>query len=281
MKEYDVVIVGAGFTGLTAAYELAKAGRKVLVLEQDSAPGGLAGTFHMNNGVVVEKFYHHWFNNDVYVPELVKELGLEERILTLPSRTGMYFNGKLWRLSKPLDLLRFTPLSFINRIRLGLLVFQVRLVRDWRKIEHLSIKEWLEPLCGKKVFQVVWEPLIKSKFSVFAEHISAVWLWKKLVLRGGTRNSKGDEQLLYFRGGFGKLAEELAAAVQKKGGEVRYNTSVTTAHTSANKVTHLSTSEGEVRAKEFLFTPAYPVIAGMFEGQRAVIGSSACAACVI
>jgi protoporphyrinogen oxidase/uncharacterized protein YndB with AHSA1/START domain len=267
MKEYDVVIVGAGFTGLTAAYELAKAGHKVLVLEQDSAPGGLAGTFHMNNGVVVEKFYHHWFNNDVYVPELVKELGLEERILTLPSRTGMYFNGKLWRLSKPLDLLRFTPLSFINRIRLGLLVFQVRLVRDWRKIEHLSIKEWLEPLCGKKVFQVVWEPLIKSKFSVFAEHISAVWLWKKLVLRGGTRNSKGDEQLLYFRGGFGKLAEELAAAVQKKGGEVRYNTSVTTAHTSANKVTHLSTSEGEVRAKEFLFTPAYPVIAGMFEGQ--------------
>jgi protoporphyrinogen oxidase len=67
--------------------------------------------------VKLEKFYHHWFNNDVYVPELVDELGMTGDIITLPSRTGMYFNGRIWKMSTPLDVLRFAPLSFINRIR--------------------------------------------------------------------------------------------------------------------------------------------------------------------
>lgn len=114
----DVVIVGAGFTGLVAALDISRTGKKVVVIESDSTPGGLAGTFQFDNGTVVEKFYHHWFNNDEYVPELVHELGMEESIIINPSRTGMYYNGRLWRLSTPLDLLRFSPLKFVDRIRL-------------------------------------------------------------------------------------------------------------------------------------------------------------------
>ena len=162
--QYDVVIVGGGFTGLTAAYVLSKQGHKVRVIESDSTAGGLAGTFEFTDRVKLEKFYHHWFNNDVYVPKLVNELGMEGNVVTLPSRTGMYFNGRMWKLSTPMDLLRFTALPLIDRIRLGLLVFQVRRVRDWRTIEHLSIREWLESLSGKNVFRVVWEPLLTAKF---------------------------------------------------------------------------------------------------------------------
>src|SRR3569832_2475926 len=168
-KHNVVVIVGAGFTGLTAAYELAKQGRKEHDDEAETTPDGLAGTFEFADGGKLEKFYHHWFNNDVHVPELVKELGMEGDVILLPTRTGMYFNGRLWKLSTPLDLLRFNALSFVDRIRLGLLVFQVRRIRDWKAIEHLSIREWLEGLCGKTVYDVVWATHITSKFSVPAE----------------------------------------------------------------------------------------------------------------
>ena len=108
---YDAVVVGAGYTGLAAAFTLAKAGKTVCVVEADETPGGLAGTFRFSDGVVIEKFYHHWFNNDVFVPELVREIGHEEDIITLPSRNGMYFNGRIWNLSTPLDLIRFTLLQ--------------------------------------------------------------------------------------------------------------------------------------------------------------------------
>lgn len=262
---YDVVIVGAGFTGLAAALDLAKAGRKVLVLERDSVPGGLAGTFEFQDGVRIEKFYHHWFNNDEFVPQLVNELGLSGEMVTLPSRTGMYFNGKQWRLSTPWDLIRFKPLSLLSRIRLGLLVFRVRQIKDWRSIEHLSIREWLEPLCGKEAFRVVWEPLIRAKFSIYADQVSAVWFWKKLVLRGSTRDSKGGEQLAYFKGGFGKLAHALEDAIRCHAGEIRYGERVTDLRSDSQGVSRLTSSSGEFSASHYLFTPAFPVIADIFQ----------------
>jgi protoporphyrinogen oxidase len=264
-QEYDVVIVGAGFTGLTAGLALSRAGRKVLIVESDSHPGGLAGTFQFRDGVTIEKFYHHWFNNDEYVPKLVKELGLESEIVTLPSRTGMYFNGKMWRLSTPLDLLRFSPLSFIDRIRLGLLVFKVRKIKDWRQIEHLTIREWLEPLCGKTVYRVVWQPLIDAKFSVFADAVNAVWFWKKLVLRGSTRDKQGGEQLAYFRGGFGRLAQAMSDEIVKLGGEVRYNVRATGVRAANGKVEALKLGDQEVQGRQYLFTPAFPVIANLLD----------------
>jgi protoporphyrinogen oxidase len=115
-------------------------------------------------------------------------------------------------------LLRFKPLKIIDRIRLGLLIFQVRRIKDWKSIEHLSIREWLEPLCGRAVYQTVWEPLIKAKFSDYAEVVSAVWMWKKLVLRGNTRNKRGGEELSYFKGGFGHLADQMVHAIRQNGG---------------------------------------------------------------
>lgn len=263
--QYDVVVVGAGFTGLAAALDLARAGRKVLVLEKDNSAGGLAGTFEFSNGVTVEKFYHHWFNNDEYIPEIARELGVESQIVTQPSRTGMYFNGRLWRLSTPLDLLKFKPLSIIDRIRLGLLVFKVRKIRDWKEIEHLSIREWLEPLCGRNVFRIVWQPLIESKFSVYADAVNAVWFWKKLVLRGSTRDKQGGEQLAYFRGGFGRLAQYMADAISKAGGEIRYGIDVSGANVKDGKILSLNTSQGEISAKQFLFTPSFPIIADILK----------------
>ncbi|MFV0820114.1 NAD(P)/FAD-dependent oxidoreductase [Legionella micdadei] len=266
MNQYDVVIIGAGFTGLTAGYVLAKQGKKVRIIEADDTPGGLAGTFEFADGVRIEKFYHHWFNNDLYVPELVNELGMQGDIITLPSRTGMYFNGKMWKLSTPMDLLRFTALSFVDRIRLGLLVYQVRMVKDWRSIEHLSIREWLESLCGKTVYKIVWEPLIQSKFSLFAEEVSAVWFWKKLVLRGSTRDKKGGEELAYFKGGFGRLAEALVTAIKNAGGKVSFNERVTGVTTHGNYLKSVVTNQGEIFGKQFLFTPSFSIIANIFDG---------------
>jgi len=264
-KQFDAVIVGAGFTGLSAGLDLARSGKQVLLLDADDAPGGLAGTFEFSDGVRVEKFYHHWFDNDTHVPELVKELGLEGEIVIMPSKTGMYYSGRHWRLSSPLDLLRFKPLPLIDRIRLGLLVLKVRKIKDWKAIEHLSIREWLEPLCGKNAFRVVWQPLIENKFSVHADAINAVWMWKKLVLRGSTRNARGGEQLAYFKGGFGRLAGAMADEITRLGGEIRYASAVTGVSAADGRIEALHTAAGPVRGAQYLFTPAFSIIADMLQ----------------
>ena len=78
-----VVIIGAGFCGLAAAYELGTQGIRATVLERDAEIGGLASGFHVN-GVRLEKFYHHWFTNDVHVMQLIEELGKRDQTLLRP-----------------------------------------------------------------------------------------------------------------------------------------------------------------------------------------------------
>jgi protoporphyrinogen oxidase len=262
---FDVAVVGAGFTGLAAAMTLARGGKRVVVLEQEHSVGGLGGTFRFADGVEVEKFYHHWFTSDTHVPRLVKELGMDGDIVTMPSRTGMYLNGRIWQLSTPLDLLRFKAMPLPDRIRLGVATLRVRRIKDWKAIEHLSIREWLEPLCGKTAYAQVWEPLVRAKFGKYADQVNAVWMWKKLVLRGSTRNSTGGEELAYFRGGFGRLANAVAEDVRAHGGDVRLGTRVTGVETADGRVSRLQTDSGAVEADEFLFTSALEQTAELFD----------------
>lgn len=139
-------------------------------------------------------------------------------------------------------------------------------MKDWKKIEHLSVREWLEPLCGSKVYKVVWEPLLKAKFSIYSEEINAVWMWKKLALRGSTRNRKGGEQLAYFKGGFGRLSQVLVNAIEDLGGSVELNQKVVSVKTDGDRVQSLETKDKSIAGVQFIFTPALPIIADILEG---------------
>ena len=46
---YDVVVIGAGLSGLTAACLLAKRGLRVTVVDKNYEPGGSCGIFKRNN----------------------------------------------------------------------------------------------------------------------------------------------------------------------------------------------------------------------------------------
>lgn len=257
-----VVIIGAGFAGLAAAYELARRGIKVDVLECDSEVGGLAGSFDVG-GQRLEKFYHHWFTSDRHVMDLVRELGQEDRILLRPTRTGMYFAHNFFRLSSPLDVLRFTPLRLQDRIRLGLMVLRARRITDWTPLESLTAAEWLRQIGGEAVYRVVWEPLLRGKFGPYAEEIAAVWFWNKLKLRGGSRGKGHAEVLAYYRGGFAALAEQLAQAIRQAGGTIRTSTPVEGLEVHHRRVTGVRSADGLVAADAVIATPALPIIADL------------------
>jgi protoporphyrinogen oxidase len=261
MSEKSINIVGAGFTGLSLGYYLAKAGWKVSIFEKDAEPGGLAGSFKVE-GENLEKFYHHWFTNDLHIMNLIKELDCEDHIVIRPTRTGMYYANNFFKLSSPLDLLKFNPLSFINRIRLGFVVLAVRIVNDWKKLENITAKDWLIKICGKQGYSVVWEPLLKGKFGRYAETVSAVWFWNKLKLRGGSRGEKGKENLAYYKGGFASLAESVANKIIEFGGTINYNTEVA----AVNGDSTIKLADGRIlTADKTVLTTPLPITAKMLE----------------
>jgi protoporphyrinogen oxidase len=259
-----VVVIGGGFAGLSAAWELVQRGLRVTICEADEEVGGLAGSFPVGD-TRLEKFYHHWFTSDTHVLDLVRELGTEDQVLHRATRTGMYFAHQFFRLSTPLDVLRFTPLSMTGRLRLGLLALRARRVRDWEALETLTAEEWLVRLGGREVYDVVWRPLLEGKFGPYAADISAVWFWNKLKLRGGSRGRGGEEVLAYYKGGFAALAGELARAICNRGGMVRLETPVTGLVVRDGAVTGVDTLQGPVAADAVLATPALPIVADLVE----------------
>ena len=259
-----VLVIGAGFSGLAAAYELSRRGIPVHVLEREKEIGGLASCFEVG-GQRLEKFYHHWFTSDTAAMDLIRELGFEEDLMLRATQTGMYFANTIYRLSSPVDLLRFKPLTFPDRVRLGLLALRARRVKAWQELEDMTAAEWLRQLGGDRVFKVVWEPLLRGKFGPYADEVSAVWIWNKLKLRGGSRKRDGGEALAYYRGGFAALAEHVADAVRQAGGRLETSVEVSGLEVCDGRVSGLHTSHGALRGSAVIATPALPVIADLVE----------------
>ena len=219
-----IAIVGAGMTGLSAADVLSRRGAECTVFEQDEAVGGLAGSFKVN-GVYLEKLYHHLFTSDTDAADLIHRLGWGDHLEWLPT-SNSYYVDRIYRLSTPMDLLRFSYIGLLDRFRLGLLYLMTRFVGDWQPLEAITSKEWLIKMAGKRVYDGVWEPLLRGKFGRHADEIAAVWIWNKLKLRGSSRGKTQEERLGYVRGGFGQVIDAWEQSLRQRGVSIKLNAPV-------------------------------------------------------
>jgi protoporphyrinogen oxidase len=221
MKRKNIAIVGAGFGGLSAAYDLSKAGHKVTIFENSETPGGLAGGYKEANWEwSVEKFYHHWFTSDAHMFKLIRELGLQEKVMVRSPKTVMYFKDKFYPFDSIISALLYPGLGYgINKIRFGLVGVYLRLTKNWKPMEKTTVSKWMRKWAGKKVYTEMWEPMVVGKFGErFAEQVNMAWMWARLH----TRSTK----LVTYEGGFQAFADDFAAILQKMGVEIRYKTPV-------------------------------------------------------
>jgi protoporphyrinogen oxidase len=220
MEKTDVAVVGAGLAGLTAALRLAQQGHRVKVFERYPRPGGLARVLEVN-GEPLEAFYHHLFTSDTTYVALAEELGVTNLIDWLPSRMGIWTEGRLWDFGTPQSLLRFRPLSLIDKARFAISTLLLQRSKDPTRFENVTASEWIRRHQGDRVWKKVWGPLFHQKFAEEAENVAMVWLWGKLNLRGKSRSASGmGERLGYMRGSFAKLVEALETRLENGGTEL-------------------------------------------------------------
>ncbi len=257
-------IIGGGITGLTAAYRLVQAGHDVTIFEASDALGGLAAGFDLA-GHRVERAYHFLYKTDEYILALCEELGIKDALAFHKSSVSTYYDGKLYPMMSPVDLIKFTPLSFINRIRAGVTVLWLQRVKDWRKLEKITALEWLRKYAGRQVTDVIWEPLLRGKFDRYFDKVTMSWLWGRVVQRVDSRDAKlGGEALGYFKGGFKVITDKLIEPIAAGGGKFRMQTPVRQiAHDEAADQVIVTTAAGEERFDRVLATVPSDVLAKM------------------
>ena len=235
-----VGVIGGGVGGLAAGYELAKSGHQVVLYERAPFLGGLASTREIGGGRL-ERFYHHLFLSDTTIISLLEELGLADRLVWEDSKVGYFTHGRIYPFSTALDLLRFSPVGLIDRVRMGLVALYLQRVKNWRKFESVTAASWMRRWAGKRNYQEIWEPLLRGKFSIYADQIAMPWLWSKFATRVSSRKGVlGREKLGYIRGSWQVLVDEMERRIVDLGGEVHTGVSVARILTHDGRVTGLA-----------------------------------------
>ncbi|NDJ79001.1 MAG: NAD(P)/FAD-dependent oxidoreductase [Chloroflexi bacterium] len=216
-----VAIIGAGATGLSAAYDLARAGYDVQVYEAGAEVGGLAAGFKDDTwDWTLEKFYHHWFSNDEFVLGLIEELGARDKVLLPRPITSLWLDGKIYQMDRPnivVANLRL-PMSWIAKFRYGLVGLYLRLFKNWQPMERHTAEDWLRRTMGREAYERLWRSLLIAKFGQDYDKVNMAWFWARVYKR--TTN------LGTFEGGFQAFLELLADRVRELGANLHLNTRV-------------------------------------------------------
>lgn len=256
MHSPRTLILGGGISGLVCALRLAEAGEKVTLLEGSDRLGGL-GTFFEHEGRTFEKFYHCMLPSDGPLLALLDSLGLTPEIYWKPSTFAYAGAGRIFPLNTAFDLLRFAPLPFADRIRVGLTGLWGRLCSD-KGLDDLSTVDWLTRLSGRRAFETFWKPMLEAKFGDRYQDVPALWFWTRFNREKG--ESKGEVKG-YIQGGYKRIIERATERLRELGVEIRLSESIQSADLDENGSPFVITSHGREKAARLLITLPWPSLA--------------------
>ena len=210
----NVAVIGGGLSGLAAAYELSKRDVSVSVFESDNCLGGLAASFTVNNKRI-PKTYHHISRFDMTTLDYIEELGLSSKLVWRKLSTDFWYDDEPYRFSNPLDVLKFKPLDFFNRLRLGFGLFQCYLSSD---NTELDADTWIRKRVGAKAKQAIFDELSQIKYGMNLIAISGKWLSQRMHI-----TARIHDEYSYLSGGLDQLIKCLSTAIMKNGGKIFVN----------------------------------------------------------
>ncbi len=217
----NIAIIGAGYAGMSAAYDLTKAGHTVTIYEAANHVGGLAAGFKEPHwDWSVEKFYHHWFASDQHMLGIIEELGLSDKVLFPRPYTVVFHKGKWYPFDSILKAILYPGLGWgINKVRFGFVGLYLRLTNNWPTLEKTTVDAWMRKWAGKKVYEDMWEPLVIGKFGeTYAKQVNMAWLWARLHAR--------TTRLGTYQGGFQEFADDFAGKLEELKVTIHLNTPI-------------------------------------------------------
>jgi oxygen-dependent protoporphyrinogen oxidase len=265
MQTTDALVIGAGLSGLTAAYRLHQAKRQVVVLEAAAHVGGLIQT-HCEAGFTYEAGPHTFPSTAGAILALCRELNLQPEPAQAAHKRYLYLHRQLTALpQKPWEIFTTPVLSPAGKLRLLQEPFISKTSTD-----DISVADFLTHRLGAELVAHLADPFISGIYAGDVKHLSLpavfpqLWAWEQAsgsLLRALPANKKPKQkraklQLLSFPGGLQTLTEALRQALPPHA--VRARQKVTRLEKNESGYTvHLNSGETWRAAGVILTTPAF------------------------
>jgi len=242
-KKETIAVVGGGMTGIAAAIDLAKSGRfEVTLFEQADHLGGMSD-FYTWNDLTWDRFYHVILSTDTVMLDFIKEIGLEDQLFWRETKSGFYGDGKLVSMSSTLDFIRFPFMSYWQKFRLGLGIIYSSRIKDPSKLDKIYVRQWLTSVFGRRVYENIWDPLLRSKLGDAREKTSAAFIWATINRLYGARSAENkQEKMGHVHGGYKTILEAAEKTLESLGVQIILNSPVTS-------VEPIHTSQGAIAAE--------------------------------
>ncbi len=239
-------IVGGGIMGMTLALRLAQQGKKVMLFEAAPELGGLVSSWKMND-VEWDKFYHVILLSDFGTRGILKEIGLEDKIEWVETKTGFYMNGKLYSMSDTIEFLKFPTLNLIDKFRLGLTILVASRIKNWKRLEKIPVTDWLKKWSGSNTFNKIWLPLLRAKLGESYTKTSAVFIWATIQrLYGARRSGLKKEMFGYVPGGYKIVIEAFKQKLLAEGVDIKTGFAASEIKAAPNSKAQISFTNGNM-----------------------------------
>lgn len=213
------LVVGSGMMGLKIARDLEAKGQKVTVCGAAPQLGGLTSAWKLGDAVW-DRFYHVTLMSDTKLRDLLAEIGLEKEMRWVETKTGFFSDGELISMSNTSEFLKFPPLNLFQKLRLGGTIFYASKIRNWRRLEKITVEKWLRRWSGNGVFAKVWQPLLKAKLGEAYHDSSAAFIWAHTArMYKARRSGMKVEMFGYVPGGYARILDTLQKHLSGRGVE--------------------------------------------------------------
>src|ERR1044071_2761094 len=222
------VVIGGGPAGLSAGYLLAKAGKKVTVLEAEDQVGGLAKTVVDPDGYRFDLGGHRFFTKNKEVNDLWLEI-MGDEFLMRPRMSRIFWRGKY--LDYPL------------------------------KGKEETFEDWVSNRFGKRLFTHFFKSYTEKVWGVSTKELRADWAAQRIknlnffsAAKAAFFGNKDDitsliDKFQYPRYGPGQMWEMMTSRIEEMGGEVRLNAPATSIEVEDGRVVRIQTSQGVIEPR--------------------------------